>query len=61
MAGSASVGFSGRPRGMSLTGFLASLIISELVKSFFDLSPLLRRLPRGEVDHSVTHLAVARP
>ena len=44
MGGSASVEFSGRPRGMSLTGFLASLIISELVHSFFDLSPLWRHL-----------------
>ena len=32
---------------MPLMGFLASLMISGVVKSFFDLSPLLRSLLRG--------------
>ena len=40
MEGSAAVELSGRPRGMSLAGFLVSLFISELVDSSTILPPL---------------------
>ena len=49
MRGSGATVFSGKPRGMPLMGFLASLMISGVVNSFLDLSPLWRRLGRPQL------------